>query len=407
MPKYFVLSILILLQHLAISQQTTINGEILQQDSTLTVVRVWGTHDERGYAYGYLMGNKICAMYDGYIRESFGEGLKAAKQKISSGILNIDDKYITEAKAIVLGMADAGTDVSDFDYLDILLANSFLDVSGLMKNGCSTLMSWGNATDNDELHRASVATRFMDWNIEPELEHNNLILIHIPSEPDEQPWLLIGYAGQIGVLSGTNKAGLAVFQHVMFDNYKYPKKTPDYEPIWFSLRRSLEQKDPDSNGQQDVNDVRFVLAQNRKGFADGFIVSAISTYSEQDDLAAMVAEFAPCKPFNTFRTNAFDDQISGDNLYAANSPIARRNAKQYCSRYFKVYKNIAENQTFTSSDHLKLMAQKSKSDGTMQAMQIIPSMGILRFSSYKNSQPAYRNTYQTFDLLKLFEINTK
>lgn len=407
MPKILYFSIVLLLKISVFAQNPVVNGEILQQDSALTVMRVWGTHDERGFAYGYLAGEKILAMYDGYIRESFGDGLETAKRNIANGIFTIDTKYITEAKAIVRGMAAAGTDVSDFDYLDILPANSFLDISMLMKNGCSTLMSWGDATDNDELHRAVMATRFMDWDIAPELMYNNLILIHIPSEPDEQPWLLVGYAGQIGVLSGANKAGLCVFQHVMFDELNFPTKAPEYEPIWFSLRRSLEQKDPDGNGQSDVNDVRFTLAQNKKGYADGFIVAAISTQNAQDDLAAMVAELAPCKPFNTFRTNTYDDQISGDNLYAANSPIARQDAKSYCSRYFKIYKNIAENQTFTSSEHQKLMAQKSNADGTMQAMQIIPSLGILRFSSYKNAKPAYRNTYQTFDLNKLFEMNQK
>ena len=181
-----------------------VNGHVISEDENVIVVKVWGTHKERGYAYGYLLGDRIREVYEGYIGQVFKAHIAKAKRLIESKkLLNIDSKYIDECKAIIEGMNAAGFDTKDFDYLDLLVANSFLDLRGLVgsnaePNGCSSLMAWGEATQGTNLEGKSIITRNLDWTVAPKLIKNNLILIHLPSEEDEQPWLSIGYAGLQG-----------------------------------------------------------------------------------------------------------------------------------------------------------------------------------------------------------------
>ena len=64
MKIYIFLSLMVLL--LFISNNTSaqqINGEIVHQEDNITVIKVWGTHQERGYAYGYLGGERILHLF--------------------------------------------------------------------------------------------------------------------------------------------------------------------------------------------------------------------------------------------------------------------------------------------------------------------------------------------------------
>jgi len=203
-----------------------VNGKILSQTNNVTVLKVWGTHKERGYAYGYLLGDKIRLVYNGYIGLVFKQHIAKAKEIIKSKqLLKIDEDYIDECKAIIEGMKAASFDTDGFDYLDLLVANSFLDLRAIVgsntePNGCSSFMAWGDATKNTELKGKSIITRNLDWSVSTKLIQNNIILIHVPSEKDEQPWLSIGYTGHCGALSGTNKTGLSIFQHMMYDKFR-------------------------------------------------------------------------------------------------------------------------------------------------------------------------------------------
>ncbi|MCD4746084.1 MAG: hypothetical protein K8R58_07280, partial [Bacteroidales bacterium] len=130
--KNIILSLFfsLLLFQLTYSQQ--VNGVILSDTANITIVKVWGTHQERGFAYGYLVAEKIEEMYYGYILPHFGTLLPYAKSVIQEGVhITIDSLYVEEAKAVISGIVYAGIDTTGVDYLDILVSNSFLDLEGL------------------------------------------------------------------------------------------------------------------------------------------------------------------------------------------------------------------------------------------------------------------------------------
>ena len=386
-----------------------VNGKIISQTENLTVLKVWGTHKERGYAYGYLLGDKIRLVYEGYIGNVFKPYITEAKKVIKSNhLLKIEQDYIDECKAIVEGMKAVGFNVENFDYLDLLVANSFLDLRALLgsnadPNGCSSLMAWGKATNNDELNGKSIITRNLDWSVSSKLIQNNIILIHIPAEEDEQPWLSIGFAGHCGALSGTNQSGLSIFQHVMYDDFNNIE-IGKYEPVWFSIRKVLEKKDYDGSGQNDVNDLKKVLFENTNGYADGYILSAMaSSKCGADSLIALIAELGPDKPFISTRDNGFNDKFNGQLLYASNYPVCRNNQMRYGTRYKRTVTKANNNKSIDLETSWKIMTTASCLTKTnLQTMQIIPELGILKLSVWKNNMGAYGNKPETYDLKSFF-----
>ncbi len=391
------------------ANKEVVNGEMISQTANVTVLKVWGTHKERGYAYGYLLGDKIREVYEGYVGYVFKPFIVKAKEAIKSNqVLKIEQDYIDECKAIIEGMNAAGFNTKNFDYLDLLVSNSFLDLRAIMgsdaePNGCSSLMAWGEATNNEELDGKSIITRNLDWSVSTKLIQNNIILIHIPSEEDEQPWLSIGYVGHCGALSGTNKSGLSIFQHVMYDDFKN-REIGKYEPVWFSVRKVLEKKDYDQSGQNDVNDLKKILFENKNGYADGYILSAMARSDcGADSLIAMIAELGPEKPFISIRDNSFEDKFGGELLYAANYPICRNNKLRYGTRYNSTSKKAADYKSIDSEASWKIMTSAScLENANLQTMQIIPELGILKLSVWENNKGAYANKPKTYDLKNLF-----
>ncbi|MBU0489120.1 MAG: T9SS type A sorting domain-containing protein [Bacteroidetes bacterium] len=396
--------------------QTT-NGEILLDTGNLTVIRLHGTHSERGYAYGYLMADKIIDMYTGYILPQFGSYISLAQTLIAQGThFNIHQEYVDEAIGVVNGMADAGADTTGISYIDMLVANCLLDIRSMggLKHkisgpGCSSLVDWGDATVGTSLSGSPVVARHLDWSTNAVLVRNNVIVVHIPSEADEQPWLLIGYAGQMSALSGLNSSGLSVFQHQLSDFIGSPVSNMGYIPIWFCIREALEKKDPNGDGNSDVLDVKHVVSQSVNGFADGYIlVACANPDSVADSLTALVAELAPVAPVHTFRGNEFPDSIPGDNLYAANYEIKRNNHYHFCSRYNNVIGAIGSGVLLGIHENWTLMRDYSSQSGVnVQFMQYAPAEKMLAVSVYKNYTNACLQQPSTFDTDTLFEISTE
>ena len=201
------------------STAQNVNGEILYDTNNLVVLKVWGTHAQRGYAHGYLLGEKIRELVIGYLIPRFYDFYPTARILVTDGKnLVLDSIYHVEAKSMIEGMVDAGCDTSDMDYIDLLVGASFSDLFGynMSKQSspeeCSTFINWGDATAGTDLDKKSVIARFSDWgSIQPDIVNNAVIIIHMPSEEGLQPWLIVGYAGEMVPSSGgLNQGGISV-----------------------------------------------------------------------------------------------------------------------------------------------------------------------------------------------------
>ncbi|MCK4512883.1 hypothetical protein KAW64_14155, partial [bacterium] len=177
-----------------------VNGSLEIVDGK-PVLRVWGTHAERGYAAGYLMGESGKEVFDDYFVGYVCGGSPFLYNYYRSTYLNnfaVDARYQQEADYTVLGMADAGVNLyngtigRDMDATDILVSNAIVDLSQRddVYFGCSSMSSWGQSTTNDPtLGGHLVITRHLDWSKHPTLTDNPALVVHFPAESDEQPWL--------------------------------------------------------------------------------------------------------------------------------------------------------------------------------------------------------------------------
>lgn len=367
-------------------------GYVYSDTNNLYVIKVEGSHADRGYWQGRLLASRVADIIQNYIKPQFGSisFYNQVKAVVGAGnLFNIDSLYVVEAKALIDGMNAVGGNPQNLDYNDILLANCMLDIKSILqaKGGmeCSSLMSWGDATAGSSLGGKSVITRHLDWIINQVLVRNQVMVIHIPTETNEQPWAEVGFAGMISVLSGFN-ANMAVFQHMMGDDNHHGALSGNYKPIWFTLRKSVEMSDPNQDGRNNVGDVKYCINQQPQAFADGYIISALAKSTEpHDSLIAMVAEIASVNPVITYRSNIYADSIPGDNLYTANSQIARNNSMNFCSRYNNIRNHIGSGTLLGMNDNRNLMRNYSHLSTNYQFMTYVPENGIFRISVRDNT----------------------
>ncbi|MFH0894340.1 MAG: T9SS type A sorting domain-containing protein [Bacteroidota bacterium] len=416
MKKLFVF--LLLIAAFSSLKAQPVNGVVVADSGYFKVIKVWGNHYERGYALGYLDGVRIRSIYDGYIKPGFGASMASAKVIIQQGIhVHIDSIFHWEAKGIGAGMAAAGVYVADIDYLDLLVANAFLDLrafSYFMANsssvglGCSSLLDWGSATTGTDLNGHSVISRHLDWTTQAAIVNNQVMVIHFPSEPDEVPWLLIGFSGQISALSGISSNKVAAFQHMMSDVSPTAPYNKAFEPVWFSMRKGLEADDFNSDGLDNTNDIRSALIANTNGYSDGYIVTMLApSTAGGDSLTGQIAELASAAPLLTFRSCCYNDSLQGENIYAANSAIARNNVHHYCSRYNSVIPEVGLGTGISSSLNWSIMRDFSNAGtGNIQFMQYIPEESILRLAVYHNGIPGYLNDSVQYNTDSLFSLPT-
>ena len=157
-------------------------------------------------------------------------------------------------------------------------------------------------------------------------------------------------------------------------------------------------------------DFRAAALENVNGFADGYIVSAISKNSFQNDsLCAMIAELAPSAPTQIFRDNSYADSIPGDNIYAANYEIKRNDHMHFCFRYDQTKNalNAINGENIGRNESWNIMADSSNAGfGNVQMMQYIPEDNELMLAIHAGDAPAYECTPVIYDLNSLFTLTT-
>lgn len=419
--KEIILVLGILFSNNIIAQ--SVNGKI-DDSKNIKILTIWGTHQERGFAYGYLLGSQISETIATYQKVVSQRELDNLKELYKSGILKLRfvPNIVTEAKAMIDGMNITGTNIHNIDYLELLLINSLFDLKSIhnlpkVKSfACSALMSWGNATKDTDLDGASVVSRHFDWFNSSEILKNQIIVVHIPSEINEQSWLSIGFAGQIGVTSGINERGVSGFINAL--PFAGGKGNIDlvYEPVTFALRQALEVKDYNNDGKDNASDIRDFILRNPNGYAEGALIYSMATAkSNTGNEIALIIESTPDFPHFTFRTIDYDDNIPGDNLYVANSLLKKndrishgRRNKDVVKAFKKYYPEGTKLSSFDNWNLLKEYSQfcmVANIESNIQFMQFIPEKGEIRLSVSYDKTPAYVYDPEVFYLSDLFMLD--
>ena len=405
--KKNILSILLFLFIFTIVNAQIVNGDTLSVDGK-KILKVWGSHYERGYATGYLFGDKIKDISEDYfINTLFGGNSYLYESTRTYFIDNfqIEEKYISETQGIIDGMIEADiilfSDIlgRDIDANDILLSNAVVDITAIVDLdydfGCSSLSSWGGNTILDqELGGDLVITRNMDWTPHPTLLENHLLVVQFPSEPDEVNWLSFTFPGFIGGLSSLNENGLCAFMN-MGNHNEHPNNFT-FHPILLSVRNGIEVYDYDGDYEIAPDDVQAAIEDNFQ--LSGSIIHAANHES------GLVIE---CNNQNGVVTRDDNDNtvIPAEHLAATNHfrelypPIG-------CYRYDNITDSLSNNSDMSIERSWDLLAGAAGVSNNIHTIQYVPTLNLIEWSTATVGTPAYQIEPTIFNTEELFTHST-
>ena len=393
--------------YLLLSQ--TVNGD-LQEFNDRKVLTVWGTHEERGFAQGFILAESLQDIMKNYIISyvySNNSTMYQYARNYFEAHFEVDTDYVTEATAIISGMESYGIDLysnvlgRNLDSTDILMASSITDLSAIsmlnedLNLGCSSISSWAEATEEDQqLQGHLVITRNMDWTPHAKLLENHLLLVHLPSETDEVPWASFSFPGFMGALSGINESGLAAFKNV--GNYNSHPNPENVHPVLLTIRKAIESDDYNNDGFVTPDDLENAL-QDHNRLAGSIIHTVFADYGvifECNNANGVVRR--------TIAENQVEPVINGNNLVATNhfrllyQPVN-------CYRYedFADSLNISDEMTMERSWDVASGAGGVAHN--LHTIQYIPSMQKCFWSVATTDNPAYQNEPVEYDLNVLFD----
>ncbi len=408
MKKIILITLLFLFIFTLLTAQN-VNGDTLSVDGK-KILKVWGTHYERGYATGYLLGSKIKEISENYFIYAFFGGNSYLYENTRAYFLDnfqIEEKYISETEGLIDGMIEADiilfSDIlsRDIDANDLLLSNAIVDLAALgdlnsdYGFGCSSLSSWGENTILDpDLSGDLLITRNMDWTPHPALLENHLLAVHFPSEADEVNWLSFTFPGFIGGLSSINENGLCAFMN-MGDHNEHPN-TYTFHPILLSIRNGIEVYDYDGDYDIAPEDVLAAVEENYQ--LSGSIVHTANHES------GLVIE---CNNQNgvVVRDDNDNTVIPAEHLAATNH-FRELYPPAACYRYDNIADSLSASSDIDIIRSWDLLAGAAGVSNNIHTIQYAPTLNLIKWSTAEVGTPAYQLEPTILDTEELFTNNT-
>ncbi|MBC8375107.1 MAG: T9SS type A sorting domain-containing protein [FCB group bacterium] len=386
-----------------------VNGDVSIING-VEVVRLWGTHYERGYAQGYLMPEKAEETFTGFALDNFFAyydiDYPTARQFFLDNYV-VEQKYIDEAVGTIDGMVAADYSLyneslgRDLDHLDWLVMTGLTEyafmptLSGVPSYEnihCSTLSSWGSATQDDpELRGAMVVTRNFDWITEnyPNDQYN--LTIHYPSEADELNWIQPSFfPGAINVNGAINELGFAVFNND--GNFYSNSNVTNLYPSQLTWRNCIEMEDGNGDGTHNLDD--YVWQRDQHTYLYPSIVTCVSPDS------AIILE---TNNSGATQRSVVDNVVINGNNLAATNHFRELYAPTACSRFSNIKDSLNANSNLTIERSWDMMGAAAGVSFNQQKIEYIPAHNILKYAYVgADGTPAYQMEPAIFNTDFLF-----
>ena len=405
--------LILILGLLAIPLCAQSNGD-LQYIGDQAILQVWGNHFERGHAQGYLLGGPILDIFQYYYQNATNSDPDDYNYMWNyfQEHFDTDTRMLSEVQGMISGMQEAGTELyhtglqRNLGAEDILLVNALADMQQMrnatsendLEFGCASLASWGISTQQDSLLAgASVITRFWDWIRNSTLIANPLLVVHHPSESDEQKWMGFTYPGLIGPLSAINEAN--TWASLNNGNNHTATHYQGLDPILFDLRRGIEQLDFNSDGSSDALDL---IASIGGGLhLMGAIIHTLSENSA--GLIPVVIETN-----NSGTVTRYYDQngnLPGNHLAATNH-FRQLISPTWCTRYAHIQDSLNVDHNISAERQWRVLSGAAGVSFNLTALQFIPSTGQILWASATAALPAYQAPAISLSVPVLFNFST-
>ncbi len=194
-----------------------VNGEILQQQVTsgkgYTVVRVWGSHYDMGYAFGWLMHAETVGFVS-IVKTTFNgmitNGYNMVRDYVAANTVWAPAGIEQEMNGIVAALAIQEPNAA-VDVIDLKVLNSLGDL-GYLSIGCRSHTCWGHYV-NDPIK--TISTRRADLGSTPiptSALYHHVLSIWLPTDGGVA-WANLGGAGAVVLGTGVNELGTAASIH--------------------------------------------------------------------------------------------------------------------------------------------------------------------------------------------------
>ncbi len=193
-------------------------GELRRVDG-LPVLRLWGTSQQRGYAHGYLLADRIHDLFGRFLADRRTSGGPEHYQRVSLPLaettLRVRPIYEREMRAIADGLRDRlGPQAAvvpalgrPIEYRDLLALNALSDY---LRPMCSSVAAWGPMTADG----STLTGRNLDWPRHEWMIGQEIVIAQRPSEtPRRAGFVAVTWPGFIGCLTGMNERGVTIAIH--------------------------------------------------------------------------------------------------------------------------------------------------------------------------------------------------
>ncbi len=335
------------------------------------VLRVWGTPRQMGHAQGLLLHDEIVDVLDGYALDVITPSQLEAASTLYATVADIAPNLREEAQGVVEGMREAGS--AWIERLDREIRATDLLVMGAMTDlvaiGCSSLSAWGAAT-SDATGGDPMVVRNLDWDDEPALLRNQLVVVYQPSDPQRQPVVSVSFAGYLGCLSCLNEAGVTTLFNMGYGDgsASLAQAAVGFSPANLMLRDLLERRDVDGDGASRADDIEFGL--RAATHAGSFILHVVEPDGEEP---ARVLEV------ESDGVHVRKPGLAGaDNVLAATNHLRGKDGPQSCRRYDTIERTSRKRGHRWDADALWALAREVRLSEVVHTLLIQPRTRALR-----------------------------
>ncbi|MBN1754637.1 T9SS type A sorting domain-containing protein [bacterium] len=209
----YIAIVLVLLTILPIFAQ--VNGEVILREidpsgQGYSVVRLWGSHYEMGYAFGYLYAGEIAGAIDEgrALVEDWGLTWGMVLALIASYTYKPDcilDEFEGLADGVNDSLPGAGVNAADIEAM-----NLFGDIY-YYGYACRSVSSWGTTTSNSEY--STISTRRLDYfDLGLSFQYHHVVAIFEPNDGSPK-WINFAWPGYVSCITCLNEFGTIASLH--------------------------------------------------------------------------------------------------------------------------------------------------------------------------------------------------
>ncbi len=389
-------------------QTPDVMGSVVAVDGG-RVLHVYGTHAERGYALGRLAATGIKRVFDSMFLEQLfasSDSLYGVARAFIAQHMILAESFRCEAGGMVRGVRDAGVSVRnsvlgrDIDSLDILVMSCLEELYTIVPIGfgCTSLSNWGHSTEADSTLRGElILYRHWDYLAYPSMIDNLTLTVHHPAEPDEQPWIDMGWAGMVGCCSGVNERRMGAFlNYGIVDTLTHPGP---FLPVSFALRQAVEAADYNGDGGSSPADVADSYRSATAYFPA--IVHAVSwTAADSHAIAIEVNNHTGVQ----VRTASENGDTLGPYLIVANH-FRVKYPPNPATVYPVIMDSLHVSDEVTAERQASIVAAAGGWSGNAYRVQYAPATGLLRWGCAAPGAAAYLRSWNEFSTGQLLSVS--